>query len=47
VRIPGCTYRLQLNKHFTFRDATALLPYLDDLGITDVYASPILAAREA
>jgi (1->4)-alpha-D-glucan 1-alpha-D-glucosylmutase len=45
VRIPGCTYRLQFNKDFTFRDATALVDYLDELGVTDVYASPILAAR--
>ena len=27
-RIPGCCYRLQLNKNFTFRDATALVDYL-------------------
>ncbi|HVT08917.1 MAG TPA: malto-oligosyltrehalose synthase [Polyangia bacterium] len=44
-RIPSATYRLQFNKDFTFRDATALVDYLADLGITDVYASPILAAR--
>jgi (1->4)-alpha-D-glucan 1-alpha-D-glucosylmutase len=34
-----------LSKRFTFRDATALLPYLDALGVTDVYASPFMAAR--
>jgi (1->4)-alpha-D-glucan 1-alpha-D-glucosylmutase len=45
VRIPSATYRLQFNKNFTFRDATALVDYLDALGITDIYASPILAAR--
>ncbi len=45
LRIPAATYRLQFNKDFTFRDATALVDYLDALGITDVYASPILAAR--
>src|SRR3954470_11168815 len=45
MRIPVCTYRLQLNKDFTFRDAAALLPYLDALGVTDVYASPFMAAR--
>jgi (1->4)-alpha-D-glucan 1-alpha-D-glucosylmutase len=45
VRIPGSSYRLQLNKDFTFRDATRLVDYLDALGITDIYASPILAAR--
>jgi (1->4)-alpha-D-glucan 1-alpha-D-glucosylmutase len=41
----SATYRLQFNKDFTFRDATDLLEYLRDLGITHVYASPILAAR--
>ena len=44
-RIPGCSYRLQLNKSFNFRDATALVDYLDALGVTDVYASPFLVAR--
>jgi len=44
-RIPLATYRLQFNRHFTLRDATALVPYLDALGISDVYASPFLAAR--
>jgi (1->4)-alpha-D-glucan 1-alpha-D-glucosylmutase len=44
-RIPGCSYRLQFNKHFTFRDATALVDYLDALGVTDIYASPFLVAR--
>ncbi len=45
VRIPGCTYRLQFNNNFNFRDATALVDYLNALGVSDVYASPILAAR--
>jgi (1->4)-alpha-D-glucan 1-alpha-D-glucosylmutase len=44
-RIPGCCYRLQLNKNFNFRDATALVDYLDALGVTDIYASPFLGAR--
>lgn len=43
-RQPVSTYRLQLGPHFTFADATALLPYLVQLGITDVYCSPILQA---
>ena len=41
----SATYRLQFNKSFTFRDATNLLEYFCDLGITHIYASPILAAR--
>jgi (1->4)-alpha-D-glucan 1-alpha-D-glucosylmutase len=42
---PRATYRLQLNKDFTFADAKALVPYLDDLGISHAYLSPILQAR--
>ncbi|HEY4392573.1 MAG TPA: malto-oligosyltrehalose synthase [Polyangia bacterium] len=45
LRIPICTYRLQFNKDFNFRDATALVDYLAALGISDVYASPLLTAR--
>jgi (1->4)-alpha-D-glucan 1-alpha-D-glucosylmutase len=43
--IPRATYRLQLNKDFTFADATAIIPYLAALGVSHVYASPILTAR--
>ncbi len=42
--IPRATYRLQLNRDFRFRDVEALLPYLDELGISDVYVSPITQA---
>ncbi|HEY8477905.1 MAG TPA: malto-oligosyltrehalose synthase, partial [Chloroflexota bacterium] len=45
LRIPSATYRLQLNAGFTFQDAEAIVPYLDDLGVTDCYLSPILKAR--
>src|SRR6478609_933992 len=44
-RLPESTYRLQFHAGFTFRDATAVVPYLHDLGITDLYASPYLRAR--
>jgi len=43
--IPRATYRLQLNAGFTFRDATALVPYLAALGISHVYCSPYFRAR--
>ncbi|MBF0416179.1 MAG: 4-alpha-glucanotransferase [Magnetococcales bacterium] len=43
--IPRATYRLQFNKEFTFQQATALLPYLAELGISHCYASPYLKAR--
>ncbi|MDU0967740.1 MAG: malto-oligosyltrehalose synthase [Actinomycetaceae bacterium] len=41
---PITTYRLQLSPTFTFADAEQVVPYLADLGITDVYLSPILQA---
>ena len=44
-RRPGATYRLQLHKGFRLADAEAIVPYLHDLGITDLYLSPYLAAR--
>jgi (1->4)-alpha-D-glucan 1-alpha-D-glucosylmutase len=45
LRVPIVTYRLQFNPGFRFADAQALVPYLHALGITDIYASPILKAR--
>lgn len=42
---PRATYRLQFHKGFTFDDGAAVVPYLADLGISHVYASPILKAR--
>ncbi len=44
-RVPGATYRVQFRKEFTLRDALGLVPYLDALGVTHLYASPILKAR--
>jgi (1->4)-alpha-D-glucan 1-alpha-D-glucosylmutase len=43
--IPRATYRLQFGKQFRFDDAATLAPYLKDLGISHVYASPYLQAR--
>jgi (1->4)-alpha-D-glucan 1-alpha-D-glucosylmutase len=45
-RVPRATYRVQFNAGFTFRDARAIAPYLAELGISDIYASPILKARK-
>ncbi|MGE3784579.1 MAG: malto-oligosyltrehalose synthase, partial [Alphaproteobacteria bacterium] len=39
------TYRLQFHKGFTFRDAEALVPYLARLGVSHLYASPLMQAR--
>jgi (1->4)-alpha-D-glucan 1-alpha-D-glucosylmutase len=44
-RVPLATYRLQFNSNFTFRQAIPVLDYLRDIGISHVYASPILASR--
>lgn len=43
--IPRATYRLQLHRDFGFVEATALLPYLAELGISHCYLSPYLKAR--
>src|SRR5271168_3211309 len=45
TRIPIATYRLQFHREFGFADACKLLDYLAQLGISDVYASPILTSR--
>src|SRR5829696_2024763 len=41
---PTSTYRVQLNAGFTFEDARAIVPYLQDLGIGALYTSPFLCA---
>jgi (1->4)-alpha-D-glucan 1-alpha-D-glucosylmutase len=43
-RVPRATYRVQLHKGFNFEQLAQIIPYLDDLGISDVYASPIFRA---
>ena len=44
MQIPRATYRLQFNGQFRLADALALVPYLDELGISHIYASPLLKA---
>jgi hypothetical protein len=44
-RIPVSTYRLQFNHLFRFSDAAGIVAYLQELGISDIYASPYLRAR--
>lgn len=41
---PIGTYRLQLHAGFGFADVCAILPYLQELGISHLYLSPIFAA---
>ena len=42
---PLSTYRLQFHRQFTLRHALELVDYLARLGVSHVYASPILTAR--
>ena len=46
MRIPVATYRLQFNKSFGFAQAAQILPFLHDLGISNIYASPVLRAKK-
>lgn len=45
MKIPSATYRLQFTADFGFADAAEILPYLRELGVSDIYASPIFQAR--
>jgi (1->4)-alpha-D-glucan 1-alpha-D-glucosylmutase len=45
IRVPNSTYRVQFTAAFGFRDARAILAYLQELGIDTIYASPIFHAR--
>jgi (1->4)-alpha-D-glucan 1-alpha-D-glucosylmutase len=44
-RIPSSTYRLQFGADFTFRQAREAVAYLAALGVSHVYASPLLKSR--
>lgn len=46
MRVPIATYRLQFTAAFGFAQALEILSYLEDLGISDIYASPIFKARK-
>jgi (1->4)-alpha-D-glucan 1-alpha-D-glucosylmutase len=46
MKIPIATYRLQFNSSFGFQDALEIVDYLKELGISHIYASPILKARK-
>ena len=43
--LPRATYRLQFHKGFPFSAGRDLAPYLEGLGVSHVYSSPILTAR--
>ena len=40
-RVPDATYRLQFHADFTLDQARQIVGYLHQLGITDIYASPL------
>lgn len=42
---PASTYRVQFTPEFRFEDAQRIIEYLQDLGISDLYASPVFQAR--
>jgi (1->4)-alpha-D-glucan 1-alpha-D-glucosylmutase len=44
ARVPRATYRVQLHAGFTFEQLAEIIPYLHDLGISDIYASPFFLA---
>jgi (1->4)-alpha-D-glucan 1-alpha-D-glucosylmutase len=44
--IPRATYRIQFHAGFTFADAEGIVPYLADLGVSHLYASPITTAAK-
>ena len=46
MRIPRATYRIQFNPSFGFQAAQEIVSYLAELGISDLYASPIFKARK-
>jgi len=46
MRFSSATYRIQFNPSFTFQDAEGIVDYLCELGISDLYASPIFEARK-
>lgn len=41
---PHTTYRIQFHKNFNFTHLENILPYLQQLGVTMIYASPILTS---
>lgn len=44
--VPCSTYRLQLNSDFKLKQVSEIINYLEELGISDIYSSPISRARK-
>jgi len=45
MEVPSATYRLQMNRDFPLSAASAIVPYLKDLGVGAAYLSPVVMAR--
>ncbi len=45
MRIPTATYRIQFHAKFKFEAARKIINYLSELGVSDLYASPIFKAK--
>lgn len=43
-KIPSSLYRIEFSSHFTLKKAIAIIPYLHQLGIEGIYASPLYEA---
>lgn len=46
MKCPVSTYRIQLSPEFTFQDLRKILDYLEQLGISTIYAAPFFQARK-
>lgn len=46
MKVPSSTYRIQFHAGFPFESALGILHFLQDLGISHIYASPILKAKK-
>lgn len=46
MQIPVATYRLQFNPNFGFHHSHTIVAYLAEMGISHIYASPILTAHQ-
>ncbi len=44
-RLPRATYRIQFGPHMTFQGALELVDYLQELGVSDLYVSPVFKSR--
>ena len=43
---PTAIYQIQFSPSFGFQSANLVVPYLADLGLSDMYASPIFRAAK-